>query len=68
MKMTEKEEMIAIPMDVAETVEAILRKYLLRKMEERQEQLRNHGSKGKLTHDRSGNIRAFLYRINKENS
>lgn len=60
--------MIAIPLDVAETVEGILRKYLLRKMEERQEQLRNYASKGKLTHDRSGNIRAFLYRNHKENS
>lgn len=68
MKKTEKEEMIAIPMDVAEAVEGILRKYLLRKMEDRQEVMRNCASKAKLTHDRSGNIRAFLYRNNKENS
>jgi hypothetical protein len=60
--------MVEIPISIAESVEMLLRKYLLCRMEERQEQLRNYPAKPKLTHDRSGNIRAFLYRSNKENS
>lgn len=55
--------MLLIPRDVCECVDLLLRKYLLYKLEEKQEGLR---SRHKLPHDRANSLRTLL-RINKEN-
>jgi hypothetical protein len=59
----EREETIPIPFQVCESVDLLLRRYLLFRAEERPDGPR---ARPKLTHDRSSNLRALL-RTNKEN-